>query len=39
MDEFNMDQLLSWLDKSKKPVMVALTQVDYERLKKEWELP
>lgn len=39
MESANMDTLLKWLDKNKRPVLVQLPQNEYERLKKKWKLP
>jgi L,D-peptidoglycan transpeptidase YkuD (ErfK/YbiS/YcfS/YnhG family) len=39
MTEANIDQLLAWLSKDKKPLFVTLTRQDYQRLQQEWQLP
>lgn len=39
MEGANMNTLLKWLDKTKRPVLVQLPQSEYERLQKKWKLP
>jgi D-alanyl-D-alanine dipeptidase len=34
-----IEALVRWLDASKKPLLVQLPREEYERLKKDWELP
>lgn len=35
----DMDALAEWLNPKKKPVLVQLTQLGYDRLKEKWQLP
>lgn len=39
LSKANILNLINWLDDSKKPVLVQLTQADYQRLKTKWGLP
>ncbi|MBA4146963.1 MAG: L,D-transpeptidase family protein [Verrucomicrobia bacterium] len=35
----HMEKLVRWLDPEKKPLLVQLPEVEYERLQKAWKLP
>lgn len=39
MAEPEFDALLAWLNTSKRPILVALTKADYQRLQTKWQLP
>ena len=39
MSEIQMDRLLTWLDKEKKPLLVTLTQAQYQKFQPMWDLP
>jgi D-alanyl-D-alanine dipeptidase len=39
MESANMDTLLKWLDKNRRPVLVQLPQSEYERLQSKWNFP
>lgn len=39
MPESVIDELLAWLQKDKQPVLISLTEEDYQRLKSKWALP
>ena len=39
MPEADMDALLAWLDRDRRPVLVLLPESEYLRLRTEWQLP
>ena len=39
MADASMERLLSWLDATRRPVFVLLTEDDYARLRDDWQLP
>ena len=39
MPEAEMDALLAWLDRSRRPILVLLPESEYRRLQAEWQLP
>ncbi len=39
MDSRSMEEVLFWLDSKKKPVLVQLTEGEFERFQKAWGLP
>ncbi len=39
MPQANIENLLSWLDPERKPLLVQLPEAKYERLRKHWNLP
>jgi D-alanyl-D-alanine dipeptidase len=39
MEQPNLEQVMRWLDPSKRPVLVALPESEYERLRRAWGLP
>lgn len=39
MEESEIDKLLAWLSAEQSPVLVQLTEADYQRLKADWVLP
>ncbi|MCA1593958.1 MAG: hypothetical protein LC754_15165 [Acidobacteria bacterium] len=39
MTEPNLEGVLRWLDRSKRPVLVQLPEAEYERLRAAWQLP
>lgn len=39
MPEAEMDALLAWLDRSRRPVLVLLPESEYRRLQADWQLP
>lgn len=39
MPEAEMDALLAWLDRSRRPVLVLLPESEYRRLRADWQLP
>src|SRR5579871_1777988 len=39
MEPNHIETILKWLDPAKRPILVQLPKAEYQRLKKEWELP
>lgn len=39
MPEAEMDALLAWLDRSRRPILVLLPESEYRRLQADWQLP
>jgi D-alanyl-D-alanine dipeptidase len=39
MKRENIEQILSWLDSEKNPVLIQFTSAEYEKLKTAWKLP
>ena len=39
MERMNLERIVSWLDTKKNPYLVQLTEDEYKRLRKSWNLP
>jgi D-alanyl-D-alanine dipeptidase len=39
MEQQNLEKLLRWLDRKKRPVLVQLPEAEYARLRARWKLP
>lgn len=39
MERSNAENILKWLDPSKNPVLIQMTEIDYKRYQNKWQLP